>query len=176
MSNPYIPAGAQMSSGVLVSPPQTIFLTPTQELDAEIIQVLDGTGNCPGCVGGLTQNELLPRLQAEFPMSNWNASLLQNRLRAGLREGRLCQTSSTRYGMRQDMVIVNSTNSVFIPFSNNIKVPPGMLGFQASVNGVFDGNNPCSLTLTNPFQATAVSIIEPQLVASAFLSNHLFSE
>ena len=143
MSNPFIPPGVQFASGVVVGrlPPP---LTMTQELDAEIIQVLDGTGNCPGCLGGLTEDELLVRLQAEFPVSNWDAALLQRRLRVGLRQGRFCRTSNTRYGMRRDMVIVNNANAVFIPFSNNITVPHAMLGLQASVDFVFDGNDPCS--------------------------------
>ncbi len=169
MSNPFFPPGAQNASGVVVGPPAPP-LTMTQELDAEIIQVLDGTGNCPGCIGGLTQDELLVRLQAEFPVSNWDEELLQRRLRLGLREGRFCRTSNTRFGMRQDMVIVNNTNAVFIPFSNNITVPHAMLGTQASVNFVFDGNSPCSATFANPYYASAVSIIDPQYVASTLRS------
>ncbi len=169
MSNPNIPPGLQNASGVVLGPPPAP-LTMTQELDAEIIEVLDGTGNCPGCIGGLTQDELLVRLQAEFPGSSWDETLLQRRLRVGLREGRFCRTSNTRFGMRQDMVIVNNLNSVFIPFSNNIIVPPGMLGLQASVDFVFDGNSPCSGTLLNPFHARAVSTIDPQYVVSALHS------
>ena len=172
MSNPFLPPGLQNASGIVVGPPAPP-LTMTQELDAEIIQLLDGTGNCPGCIGGLTQGELLVRLQAEFPVSNWDETLLQRRLRAGLSQGRFCRTSGTRFGMRQDMVIVNNTNAVFIPFSNNILIPPGRLGTQASVDFVFDGNAPCSSTLLNPYYASAVSTIDPQFVASTFLSHNL---
>lgn len=176
MANPFIPPGFQNASGVIVAPEPTPPLTAAQEADAEIIQVLDGTGNCPGCIGGLTQAELLTRLQSQFPAMNWDDTILQARLRAGLREGRFCRTGASRYAMRQDMVIVNNANSVFIPFSNNITVPPGMLTTQASVDFVFNGNAQCSKTLTNVYNATAVSIIESQLVASTFLTHDLISD
>jgi len=175
MSDQFIPSCVQQSSGIVVNPTSTS-LTLTQELDADIVQVLDGTGSYPGCIGGLTQDEILSRLQAEFPDADWDATILQSRLRAGLREGRFCRISATRYGMRRDMAIVNNANSVFIPFSDNITVPRGMLGVQASVDFVFEGNVPCSRRLTNAYYATAVSITEPQLIASAFLSNNVLSE
>lgn len=180
MANQFIPSSLLTSSGIVLDP-EPAPLTITQEWDSEIIQVLDGTGSCPGCIGGLTYNELLSRLQTAFPMTGWNTqiqlpfrrgettTLLEIRLRIGLREGRFCRTSATRYGINRNMVIVNPGNAVFIPFSNNIVVPKSMLGTQASVDFVFNGCMP-RVNLSNPYYATAVSIVEPQLLSPGFIS------
>ncbi len=161
---------AHNSSGTIVNQGPARPLTFVQMLDSEIIQVTDGVGNCFACVGGLTESQILSRLQTDFPDSDWDLDLLQRRLRAGTSQGRLCRPTPTTYSMRTDMAIVNYANSIFIPYSPNIIRPRGFLGTQASVNFVFVGNNPPNRNLSNLYHASAVSIIDSQLTTTAYLS------
>lgn len=136
--------GGPDASGIMVSETALPELTPLQQLDLEIMTVLNTNSKCTAtCVGSLTQTQILDRLQVNYPGSDWDLLLLQRRLKVGMAQGRFCRQSISTYGMRTDMAIINSANSIFIPFFKNIKQTPFPITTAASVNFVFKGNSPC---------------------------------
>ncbi len=114
-------------------------LTGIHRLDGEIVVQLAGTQ----CLSGLSEADLLSRLQSAYPESAWNMALLSARLTAGRRQGRFCQAGNSLWVLRNDMVHVNAANQIFQGLVPSIdRVPICQTTVSGVVSGAYRGDLP----------------------------------
>lgn len=108
-------------------------------LDGQIIIQLSGTY----CLHGSSFDTLLDRLQAAYPDSLWDATLLQRRLLAGKRAGRFCLAGNNTWVVNNNMVSLNFYNQRFQNLIEQItKIPTCQTTIATTFNGVYRGDQP----------------------------------